>query len=157
MFMFLAIIAIAYLVLGEVNESEPVEGAVTGSETLMIYLSNFYETLGHKEAVAQVLQSGGALLPVGNYTYEWTITPGGATTSANMWPTNAHRGDVSVNFNTQISSRVELECKVYLNGSLYESLLPPKSPDSSIGNRSVILYLHYLSHRSQLALSNLPS
>ena len=91
MFMLLASNAMANQVLGEVNESEPVEGAVTGSETLMIYLSNFYETLGHKEAVAQVLQSGGALLPVGNYTYEWTITPGGATTSANMWPTNAHR------------------------------------------------------------------
>lgn len=122
MFMLLASNAMANQVLGEVNESEPVEGAVTGSETLMIYLSNFYETPGHKEAVAQVLQSGGALLSVGNYTYEWTITPGGATTSANMWPTNARRGDVSVNFNTQISSRVELECKVYLNGSLYDTL-----------------------------------
>jgi hypothetical protein len=53
MFMLLASNAMANQVLGEVNESEPVEGAVTGSETLMIYLSNFYETPGHKEAVAQ--------------------------------------------------------------------------------------------------------
>ena len=65
MFMLLASNVMANPVLGEVNESEPVEGAVTGSETLMIYLSNFYETPGHKEAVAQVLQFGGALLPVG--------------------------------------------------------------------------------------------
>lgn len=45
MFMLLASNAMANQVLGEVNESEPVEGAVTGSETLMIYLSNFYEFL----------------------------------------------------------------------------------------------------------------
>ena len=126
MFMLLASNVMANPILGEVNESEPVEGAVTGSETLMIYLSNFYETPGHKEAVAQVVRPGTSadlpLLPIGNYTYEWTITPGGATTSAHMWPTNARRGDVSVNFNTQISSRVELECKVYLNGSLYDTL-----------------------------------
>ena len=38
MFMLLASNAMANQVLGEVNESEPVEGAVTGSETLMIYL-----------------------------------------------------------------------------------------------------------------------
>lgn len=126
MFMLLASNVMANPVFGEGNESEPVEGAVTERETLMIYLSNFYETPGHKEAVAQVVRPGTFpelhLLPVGNYTYEWTITPGGATTSANMWPKNARRGDVSVNFNTQISSRVELECKVYLNGSLYDTL-----------------------------------
>ena len=44
MFMLLASNAMANQVLGEVNESEPVEGAAAGSETLMIYLSNFYET-----------------------------------------------------------------------------------------------------------------
>ena len=52
MFMLLASNVMANPILGEVNESEPVEGAVTGSETLMIYLSNFYETPGHKEAVS---------------------------------------------------------------------------------------------------------
>ena len=126
MFMLLASNAMANQVLGEVNESEPVEGAVTGSETLMIYLSNFYETPGHKEAVAQVVQPGTIPdlhpLPTGNYTYEWTLTPGGSVTSCNMWPTNARRGDVSVNYNTAGTSRVEFECKVYLNGSLYTTL-----------------------------------
>lgn len=123
-FLFVMLMLVASSVMADPvsgESSEPVNAEVAEKEVLVIYLSNFYETPGHKEAVAQVVQPGGGL-PSGNYTYEWTIIPGGATTSANMWYTNARRGDVSVNFNTQISSRVELECKVYLNGSLYDTL-----------------------------------
>ncbi|NBH89074.1 hypothetical protein [Parabacteroides distasonis] len=103
-------------VTDETANTEAVQG-----ESLVIVLSNLYETSGHKEAVAQVLQSGGAL-PASNYTYEWTLNPGGGVTSCNMYYTNARKGDVIVNYNTSSSSRVEFECKVYLNGSLYTTL-----------------------------------
>ncbi len=97
-------------------------------EELMIYLSNLYETNGHKEAVAQVLQAYYpdaelAPLPSGNYTYEWTANPGGANTTCNLWPSSGRRVDVSVNYDVNSSSRVELQCNVYLNGALYDTLL----------------------------------
>lgn len=114
------------LAANNVVASNPVvveeESSSEAAEELVIWLSNFYETTGHKEAVAQVVQPSGAL-PVGNYTYEWTANPGGANTTCNLWPSSGRRVDVSVNYDVNSSSRVELQCNVYLNGALYDTLL----------------------------------
>lgn len=59
MFLLVTSSVMANSVSGE--SSEPVNAEVAEKEVLVIYLSNFYETPGHKEAVAQVVQPGGGL------------------------------------------------------------------------------------------------
>lgn len=103
------------------NPSSSEESIGMESEVLMISLSNIYHSTGHVDAVATVTNKNGEL-PSGNYTYEWSVTPGGTGTTCFVSPYTGLRVNVGGNSSNPSSARVEIQCIVYQNGSVYDIL-----------------------------------
>ena len=97
------------------------ESVSVESEDLMITLSNIYHSTGHVDAVATVTNENEGY-PSGNYTYEWSVTPGGTGTTCYVSPDTGQRVNVGGNSSNPNSSRVEIKCIVYQNGSVYDIL-----------------------------------
>lgn len=117
--------AILLLFVGNIctwaNPSSSEESISVESEILMITLSNIYHSTGHVDAVATVTNKNEEY-PSGNYTYEWSVTPGGTGTTCYVSPDTGQRVNVGGNSSNPNSSRVEIKCIVYQNGSVYDIL-----------------------------------
>lgn len=90
-------------------------------EELMIIFSDVNEYPGHFGAYAEVVKINGDY-PNPSYTYEWFAYPGGTGTTCSFTQILGREVFVNANYTTPGSSRIELECRVYLNGELQTTL-----------------------------------